>query len=142
MGFTSDSQKMRSRPPRDRGQGTAQVKIQYPSVSYQANPYKLTDMPIVLEGDSSAMKLNDFVGPRSPRSEHERHLGFNERIPLSLSPPDTSGRVKSNDGSDNDTTKHFTFRKRKRGPEIGGLFPNVSLSSYPQEDNRVTDRES
>jgi hypothetical protein len=76
MGFISDSQKMRSRPPRDRGQGTAQAGLQYPSVSYQANPYKLTDTPIVLEGDSSAVELNDFAGPRSPGSEHERHLAL------------------------------------------------------------------
>jgi hypothetical protein len=103
MGFISDSQKIRPRPPGDRGQETAQVGIQYPSVSYQANPYKLTDMPIVLEGDSSAVELNDFAGPRSPGSEasamdssdvaspqslereQEPHRGFDERIPLSLS---------------------------------------------------------
>jgi hypothetical protein len=97
-------------------------------------------MPIILERDSSAVELNDFAGPRSPRSE--RHLGFNERIPLSLSSPDTSGRVESDDGSDSDTTKHFTFRKWKRGPEIGNLFSNIPLSSYPQEDNRVTDGEN
>jgi hypothetical protein len=102
----------------------------------------LIDMPIVLEGDLSAVKLNDFAGPCSLGSEHERHLGFDERIPFLLSLPDASGRVESDDVFDSDITKHFTFRKRKRGPEIGGLFPNVPLSSYPQEDNRVTDRES
>ena len=113
-----------------------------PQILYQVKSYKLTDMPIVLEGDSSAVELNDFAGPRSPESEHERHLGFDERIPLSLSLPDASGRVESDDGSDSDTTKHFTFRKRKRGLEVGGLLSNVPLSSHPQEDNRVTDRES
>jgi hypothetical protein len=116
-------------------------------------------MPIFLEGDSSAVELNDFAGPRSPGSEasamdssdvaspqslereQEPHRGFDERIPLSLSLPDASGRVESDDGSDSDTTKRFTFRKRKLGPEGGSLLSNVPLSSHPQEDNRVTDRE-
>jgi hypothetical protein len=99
-------------------------------------------MPIVLEGDLFAVGLNDFAGPRSPKNEHERHLSFDERISLLLSFPDTSGRVKSNDGSDSDTTKHFTLRKRKRGPNINGLLSNVPFSSYRQKNNRVRNKES
>jgi len=137
-GFTSDSQKMRFQPPRDRGQGIAQVGIQYPSVSHQTNPYKLADMPIDLERDSSAVELNDFAGPHSAESEHERHLGFDERIPLSLSLPDASGPVENDDGSDSDTTNHFTFRKRKLRSEVSDVRSNVPLSSHPQEGDRVT----
>jgi hypothetical protein len=46
------------------------------------------------------------------------------------------------DGSDSDTTNYFTFRKRKRGPEVSSLFSNISLSSHSQKNNRVTDRKS
>lgn len=87
--------------------------IQYPSVSHQTNPYKLADMLIDLKQDSSAVELNDFTGPHSAESEHERHLGFDERISLSLSLSDASGSVENDDGSNSDTTNHFTFRKRK-----------------------------
>jgi hypothetical protein len=102
-----------------------QVKIQYPSISYQANPYKLADIPLILEGDSSAVELNDFAGPLNPESEPERHLSFDGRIPFSLSLPNAGDRGKK---------KHIASRKRKFGSEIVGVRSNASLSSsYPQE---------
>jgi hypothetical protein len=115
-------------------------------------------MSIVLERDSSAVKLNGFAGPRSSGSEasaidssdvtspqslerkQESHPGFDERIPLSLSLPDASGRVESDDGFNSDIIKRFTFRKRKLRPKVSDLLSNVLFSSHPQKDNRVTDR--
>jgi hypothetical protein len=86
-------------------------------------------MLIILKGDLSAVELNDFVSPRNSRNKW--HLDFNERIFFLLFSFDTSGRVKNNNKSNNDIIKHFTFRKRKRKPEISNFFSNILFSSYP-----------
>jgi hypothetical protein len=85
-------------------------------------------MLIVLEGDLSFMKLNDFVGLRSSGSEYERYLDFDERILFSLFFFDVSDRVKNNDESDNDIIKYFIFRKRNRESEISNFFSNILFS--------------
>jgi hypothetical protein len=117
-------------------------------------------MPIILEGDLFAVKLNGFAGPRSLESEafamnssdvifsqslkreQESYRGFDKRISLLLLFPDTSGHVKNDDEFNSDIIKRFTFRKRKFRPEISDFFSNISLSFYSQEDNRVTDRKN
>ena len=42
--------------------------------------------------------------------------------------PDASGRVESDDGSDSDTTNHFTFRKRKPESKLGAFDSRIPLS--------------
>jgi hypothetical protein len=68
-------------------------------------------MPIVLNGDASAVDLSDPATPLHPQREQRRHRGLDGRMPLSLSVLEQSGHVESDNGSGRD------IRKRKRGPD-------------------------
>jgi len=107
------------------------MRIQYPSISYRVNPYKLADIPLILKKNSSAIKLNNFAGPLNPENEPKQHLDFNEKIPLSLFLPDIGDREKK---------KHIASRKRKLRSKINNVRLNTSLSSSHPQKMKLTSR--
>jgi hypothetical protein len=78
-------------------------------------------MLFILKKDLSAVKLNGFAGPFNPGNDLKRYLGFDERIPISMSLFNAGDREKK---------KYIAFRKRKFGSEINSARSNISLFSF------------